>query len=153
MSPNSRKRPFTGWHMSLILVAFFVTVFAVNMTMARLASSTFGGVVVENSYVASQHFNRWLDDAERQQALGWSVAAARQSDNRIGLSLDGVPSGASITAVARHPLGQLPDEMLAFTPAGEGRQVSEGSLPEGRWTLRVIVQADGETWRTELPLS
>jgi nitrogen fixation protein FixH len=43
--------------MAMILVAFFAVVIAVNLLMARLAISTFGGVVVENSYVASQHFN------------------------------------------------------------------------------------------------
>ena len=50
-------RTFTGRHMTMVLVAFFGTIIVVNFTMARFASSTFGGVVVENSYVASQHFN------------------------------------------------------------------------------------------------
>jgi len=153
MNTNTHKRPFTGRHMSLILGAFFVTVFAVNMTMARLASSTFGGVVVENSYVASQHFNRWLDEAEKQDALGWTVVAERRSDDRIGLKLDRVPPGATVSAVARHPLGRLPDESLAFAAAGNGLQVSNRALPAGRWTLRIVIEADAETWRTELALN
>jgi nitrogen fixation protein FixH len=55
-----RIRTFTGWHMALILIGFFAVVVGVNLLMARFASSTFGGVVVENSYVASQQFNGWL---------------------------------------------------------------------------------------------
>jgi hypothetical protein len=64
-SRNSQHapRPFTGRHMAMIMIAFFGVVIAVNVLMARFAVSTFGGVVVENSYVASQHFNRWLDEA------------------------------------------------------------------------------------------
>ena len=57
------RRRFTGYHMAAILVAFFGVIIAVNMVMATLATRTFGGVVVENSYVASQEFNGWLKDA------------------------------------------------------------------------------------------
>ena len=52
-------KPFTGWHMTAILVGFFSTVIAVNVYMAHAAISTFGGTVVDNSYVASQEFNGW----------------------------------------------------------------------------------------------
>jgi nitrogen fixation protein FixH len=51
---------FTGRHMAITIVGFFLVVIVVNLAMARMATSTFGGVVVENSYVASQHYNRWL---------------------------------------------------------------------------------------------
>ena len=54
-------RTFTGWHMATILVSFFAIVVGVNLLMARFATSTFGGVVVENSYVASQQFNQPLN--------------------------------------------------------------------------------------------
>jgi nitrogen fixation protein FixH len=50
-------RPFTGRHMALILVAFFAVVVGVNVTMAVLAHKSWTGLVVQNSYVASQHFN------------------------------------------------------------------------------------------------
>ena len=51
-STGKAVRPFTGRHMAAIMVAFFGVVIAVNVYMARLATSTFTGVVVENSYVA-----------------------------------------------------------------------------------------------------
>ena len=47
-------RKFTGWHMTAILVGFFAIVISVNLFMARAAIGSFGGVVVDNSYVASQ---------------------------------------------------------------------------------------------------
>ncbi|TBY17304.1 FixH family protein, partial [Rhizobium leguminosarum] len=49
---------FTGLHMLLSTSAFFCVVIAVNVTMAVYASSSWSGLVVENTYVASQEFNR-----------------------------------------------------------------------------------------------
>jgi len=147
---SPRTRPFTGRHMTAILFGFFAVVIAVNFLMARLAIGTFGGVVVENSYVASQHFNRWLDEASTEQQLGWSAETARQPDGRILVTLAGLPAGTAIlTAVARHPLGRLPDQALAFTPSSAGLFLSTTPLPAGRWRLRVQVQSNGQQWRHE----
>lgn len=146
---SSAPRTFTGRHMTAILVAFFAVVIAVNVLMARLATSTFGGVVVENSYVASQHFNRWLEEASAEKALGWSADFARRPDGRVAVKLVGPSASATLAALARHPLGRLPDQALAFVPDGNGAFVSTGPLPEGRWRLRLEVHADGRNWRSE----
>ena len=140
---------FTGRHMAAIFVAFFGVVIAVNFAMARLAISTFGGEVVANSYVASQNFNRWLGEAAAEKALGWQVATARQGDGRLVLTLSGAPQGASLSAMARHPVGRLPDRMIAFTSAGAGHFVSTQPLPDGRWQLHVEARAGGHVWRSE----
>lgn len=142
-------RPFTGRHMATILVAFFGVVIAVNLLMARLASGTFGGVVVENSYVASQHFNRWLDRAADEKALGWKAATVREADGRLAVTLSGVRDDAEVSAIARHPLGREPDRVLAFTPLGEGRFRSTAALSLTRWRLRLQVRAGGQTWHSE----
>lgn len=141
---------FTGRHMTVILIAFFAVVVAVNVTMARLAGTTFGGVVVENSYVASQHFNRWLDEAAREKAFGWAAGVHRIPGGRMVLALRGGGDRiVRVVATARHPLGRVPDRDLVFTPLEEGRFVSRQTLPPGRWRIRFTVEADGRTWRTE----
>lgn len=142
-------RKFTGRHMTAILVAFFGVVIAVNFTMARFATSTFGGKVVENSYVASQEFNGWLEQAEAQHALGWDAVTTWRPDNRLAVQLQGAPEGAKISGTARHPLGRMPDQQLTFAPNGAGRFLSDQALPSGRWILRLQVSADGKTWRRE----
>lgn len=143
--------PFNGRHMAAILIAFFAVVIAVNVLMARYAISTFGGVVVENSYVASQHFNRWLDEAQTEQALGWKASLARIAGNRVVMTLAGVPAGTApaVAAVARHPLGRMPDQTLVFAPLGDGRFISTTPLLAGRWRLRMEVRAAGHLWRHE----
>lgn len=146
-------RPFTGKHMAAILVSGFGIVIAVNLLMAHLAGSTFGGVVVENSYVASQHFNRWLDEADREKALGWTATITHKADGRVAASFEGAPAGSRVEAVARHPLGRMPDVALSFAQAPDGSYLSRETLPVGRWTLRLTVDANGHIWRTEEPIS
>jgi nitrogen fixation protein FixH len=141
---------FTGRHMTAIMIAFFSVVIAVNLLMASMAGATFGGVVVENSYVASQHFNRWLDEAEAEKALGWTADLTRRHDGRVTLALAGPDQAPeAVTAVARHPLGREADQTLAFVAQGGGRFLSTRSLPDGRWRLRLAVRADGREWRSE----
>ncbi len=151
---TKEKKPITGWHMLAGFAAFFGVIIAVNFYMASLARSTFGGVVVENSYVASQNFNKWLDEAEREKALGWTAEATRTADGRIAVSLSGAPAqGLALGAHARHPLGRLPDQDLTFRREADGRFVSEQALPAGRWRLRIEAKADthggAQRWRTE----
>ncbi len=153
---NVSKRRFTGRHMLLIMVTFFGTVIAVNMTMATLATRTFGGKVVENSYVASQKFNGWLEEARAQDELGWT----------LGLSLDGnrhpliaaaageAPlAGAVITAIAKHPVGRAPDIALSFTEIAPGEFRATTPLPEGRWKIHMEAARDGALLRRIADLS
>ena len=118
------QRTFTGWHMAAILVAFFGVVIAVNSLNAWLAGSTFGGEVVENSYVASQDFNRWLDEAKTEKALGWEEVTTWRPDGRVIVALKGAPANAVVKAIARHPLGSLPDQALTFDKLGSGQFLS-----------------------------
>lgn len=147
-SPPSPGRTFTGRHMAAIMIGFFAVVISVNVYMARQASASFGGVVVENSYVASQHFNRWLDEAASERALGWKADLERLDDGRVRLRLAG-PGRAEVSAVARHPLGHQRDVTLRFASAGDDRFVSNEVLPAGRWRLRLEVRSAGKLWRSE----
>jgi nitrogen fixation protein FixH len=129
-------RHITGRHMAAILVAFFGVVIAVNLTMAMFATRTFGGVVVENSYVASQKYNGWLAAAERQQKLHWTIDAALDGQRHVvvALSID----GASVSGFARHPLGRETDVPLNFVTLG-GRSRAVNALPPGRWNIHLLI--------------
>ncbi len=149
----AKPRRFTGRHATIILVAFFAVVIAVNVLMARLASSTFGGVVVENSYVASQNYNRWLDQAKQEQALGWSVKLERMGGSRISAQLTGVGAeAANLTATVRHPLGRMADRALTFRRNAAGGFISDQPLPAGRWQLRLEARDGARLWRSEQAL-
>ena len=87
---------FTGWHFTVIISAFFGVVIAVNLTMAVFATRTFGGVVVENSYVASQKYNDWLQAARRQQKLAWSIEPSLDAERRVTIALSIDDAGPGI---------------------------------------------------------
>lgn len=146
------RGPFTGWHMFAIMVAFFGVVIAVNVTMMQVARGSFGGVVVENSYVASQEFNGWLHAARAQQALGWQVTTGLRTDRKVAIAVASAPETLAVTATARHPLGRQPDQALTFHRVAPGRYVSTSALPAGRWTLRLQLASGTDTWRQEVPV-
>ena len=149
------QRRFTGRHMWLTMLGFFGTVIVVNFTMAWYASSTFGGTVVDNSYVASQKFNGWLQTARLQAQLGWTARLGVDAGRHATLDIasGGVPGvGFSASGTALHPLGRAPDVPLAFATAGAGRLISAQVLPSGRWLVRVSVARDGHVLRLEQAL-
>lgn len=143
---------FTGKHMAAVLVCGFAIVIGVNLFMARAAISTFGGLVVENSYVASQNFNGWLEEARQVKSFGWTVDLARQPDGRVLVTTNGAPEGVTVTADAWHPLGHQPDRPLAFEPSGAGRFLSTETLPAGRWLVRLELSDGDKVWRGEQKL-
>lgn len=142
--PPPPKR-FTGWHITAILVAFFAVVIGVNLFMARQAVSGFGGTVVDNSYVASQNYNRWLAQARAEQALGWTADARLREDGRIVVTArdaSGRPFAGQVTAMVRHTVGQGAERSTGFDRSGEGQFLSRDAFPNQRLTVRVAL-ADG----------
>lgn len=155
MTEDQSTRRFTGWHMTAILVGFFAVVVAVNFTMARLAMTSFGGKVVENSYVASQHYNEWLARARAQDALGWEERIGLDPDRhvrveirRAGARLDGLQPDATVS----HPLGRTPAVALGFAAAADGTLRSATALPPGRWRLDLSVRHGGDEARYRVDL-
>jgi nitrogen fixation protein FixH len=126
-------KSFTGRHMTFAMVAFFMIVIGVNTVMAVAATRTFGGKVVDNSYVASQKFNRWLAEARAQRAAGWQAGFG--SDGGL-VSVDTRP-GTVLSATAAHPLGRVPERSLTFVERAPGHFVARQPLAPGRWQIRL----------------
>lgn len=148
-------RIFTGRHMAIILIVFFGVVIAVNFTMARIAVGTFGGTVVDNSYVASQNYNRWLAAAARQDRLGWSVSTSLDANRFVVIAAQyrGSPiAGLTASGRAVHPLDRAKDVEVKFAVRGDGRLVSTHALPAGRWTMQVALRRGAQVYKLTEPL-
>ena len=63
----------TGWHFLGMMVSFFGVIVIVNMVFVTRALNAFSGLVVKNSYVASQHYNEKIAQSEKQKKLGWNL--------------------------------------------------------------------------------
>jgi nitrogen fixation protein FixH len=136
---------FTGWHITAILVAFFGVVIAVNVWLAVEARTTFGGVLAENGYVASQDYNKWIAESARQDRLGWSVSAGAEG-GRLVLSVRGVDH-PRVAVLLRHPLGREPERRMTMMPDGAERFRSVERLPPGRWRVHIDLARGNSTAR------
>jgi len=138
---------FTGWHMLAIMIGFFGVVIAVNAVMATDAIRTFGGLVVENSYVATTHYNRWLAEGRQQEREGWQAAPTADSTGAVSLRLSRAGrsiDGASVRIIANHPVGLVAQRSLRLHALGDGMYRSDAGLPHGRWLVRIEVSAGAE---------
>lgn len=142
---------FTGRTFAAIIVGFFGVVVAVNITMARLASGTFGGTVVDNSYVASQKFNGWLEQARVQDRLGWTTQIGLDATRHVVVAVPG--TGFTISGTAHHPLGRAADVPLRFRPDAAGQLRAATPLPDGRWQVRLEIRRGADLKRVQETLS
>ncbi len=121
MSTNTRKpREFTGRHMLVVIVSFFAVVIGVNVTMAMLAQKSWTGLVVENTYVASQQFNEEARKGRAQAALGWKgtlVIASGEISYSLADSRGKAVPLHGVRMLFRHPAYEAEDESVTLVAA------------------------------------
>ena len=137
--------PLTGWHVLAIVGLFFGTIFAVNITLAIFATGTFPGLVVKNSYVASQNYNALLAEAQVQAESGFKAqltAKAGVLQFRLA-DASGVPRRQlAVSAHAGRPASNSDDRAMTLRETGEFYQ-ADTALPAGRWIVDVEAR-DGD---------
>lgn len=138
---NSRAgqpRQFTGWHMLAIMVAFFGVIIAVNLLMATFANTSWTGLVVQNTYVASQQFNERVAEQRAQAALGWK-GKLTIVNGEIHYSLTdaaGAPVAIdSVTASFRRPAYEAEDWQVSLQREADGPFSIATPLRDGIWIV------------------
>ncbi len=146
-----RSPEFTGRHMLLILVAFFGVIITVNVTMATFATSSWTGLVVKNTYVASQQFNDRVAAAQAQRAGGWHARSTIEGGEFRFAILDAGDRPirlASAEVTFRRPVQEAADFRLALVPSSDGTFAAELALADGQWIVDVVADAGlDEPWR------
>lgn len=143
---------FTGKHMALIMVAFFGVIIAVNLTMARLATTSWTGLVVKNSYVASQHFNDELIQAQAQREAGLFSDLAYKDGMLTFMLKDetGAPLvGTDLVAEIGRPAFEQADTVLALVPVGDTLHQLPLSLEPGVWAVKITGVTNGFNYRRD----
>jgi nitrogen fixation protein FixH len=134
---------FKGWHMAAIMISFFAVIIAVNITLAVFAKTSWTGLVVQNSYVASQHFNRDAEIARQQQAIGWQMTL-NITNGTVEISLldrKGKPlTGLNMRGLLQHPVSDRDDQQLLLKEIRSGIYVSTNVLAQGSWIVDVTVE-------------
>ncbi len=143
---------FTGKHMLIIMVAFFGTILSVNILMAVLATRSWTGLVVKNSYVASQGFNEKLAAARKQNKLGWREVVSYQ-DNNLELFLEDATKApvilSEVFANIGRPAFEQEDRKIELTHIGGGHYRNSISLSPGQWQVRIRGNHEAGSYRVD----
>ncbi|MBO6784577.1 MAG: FixH family protein [Alphaproteobacteria bacterium] len=140
-------RTFLAW-----IIGFFAVIFAVNGVFIWFASDSWSGLSAENSYRRGVDFNRTLERAERQSALGWKVAATFEAETalrgRLIVAAEG-PGGQPIeqrdvTAAFVRPVAEGLDFTVPLKAQPGGVYLAEVDLPvPGQWDVRAEISRPG----------
>jgi nitrogen fixation protein FixH len=140
--PDPRRSRWIPW----LFVGGMALVVVVNGVMAYFALSTFTGVTVAKSYERGRGYNQVLEEAARQQALGWQAELALAA-GRLSVRVadrEGLPVAGRLDGVLLRPLEGTtrPLDLVATAP---GRWTAEApSLAPGQWEARLVLHGPGE---------
>ncbi len=142
-NPQSETQgKFTGTHMLLVMLAFFGTIIAVNLSLLFFSTNSWTGLVVKNSYVASQNFNKNIEAQEQMLARGWRGELNYKS-GRFEFTLkekDAPLADLNVTGLLRRPVHENEDVVLNLTATGDGRYEGFEVLKPGMWEVEVIAK-------------
>ena len=142
----------TGKHVLAITVSAFAVIIGVNLTLAFKAVSTFPGLEVDNSYVASQGFNA---RKAAQEALGWTMTPAYDK-GRMTLAFqgaDGSPVQVQDLQVLVGRTTETTDDTFPAFTRKDDLYIADLPLAKGKWMVKVTAtSADGTLFeqRSEL---
>lgn len=148
----SDARPLTGRKVLAITLAAFGVIIAANLALVIAATGSFPGLVVKNSYVASQEFDARRD---AMTALGWSARPVFENGHlTVAITgKDGRPvRGLAVEARIGRPASDAEDRVIALD-AEQGGYGADVALAPGRWEIGITAD-DGEarpaTWTTRM---
>jgi nitrogen fixation protein FixH len=152
---KKNEREFTGWHMLALTVSAFGVIIAVNGVMAYKAISTFPGLEVQSSYLASQDF-----DAEKaaQVALGWVLTPSYDPVGGVIRLQFQDKAGQAVTlgdlsVLVGRPTEARDDRTPDFVPGADGVYQAQDRLAVGKWMVDVTAHAqDGTLFHQRLDL-
>lgn len=131
---------FTGLHMWILAVSFFGVIIAVNVGMATLAMRSWTGLVVGNSYIASQEFEEKRLAHEAQRKAGWKAELAYLSGTARLVIVDGARTPIDLGEVIlklNRPVGGHDDRVIDLERQSDGSYEAAVALPRGVWEFTV----------------
>jgi nitrogen fixation protein FixH len=147
-------RELKGWHVLVMILAFFGITIGVNFVFVSYALSTFSGEDVSQPYLKGLAYNRSLDAKAAQAALGWQaeIEATRLAAGDAVIRVrvvdgDAMPLGAlDVAAHLRHPVNSYLDRKIGLSATSEGHyEARVAGLPRGQWDVVAQTQATDGT--------
>lgn len=151
---HSADAKLKGWHVLLIMMAFFGVMFAVNGIFLYSAITSFPGEDVEKSYAQGLEYNSALEARRAQAELGWTIRAGLTGSDARTVAVeieaaDGEPVvRMDVQATLRRPVTDAEDIVLSLQAdqaAGRYTAPLPHDLAPGQWDLivRAVRESDG----------
>lgn len=141
------QNEFTGRHMLLCMIGFFGVIIAVNLVLATFAGTSWTGLVVKSSYVASQDFNKRIATNDIQAERGWR-ADVHIDGARLRYRMTDTNGNAvipdQVSVVMSRPTHENDDRTFILRSSEDGAFVSSDLAAPGLWNLKITsTMADG----------
>ncbi len=154
MAEMSGPRPsdrFIPWY----IVGFFVVLTMVLGTLVWIAEQNFPGTVTDKPYERGLAYNRTLQAAAAEQAMGWHGKVTLQpvaDGYRVRYELhgaDGLPlPAATVQCWLYRPSNSKLDQKFALTVQPDGSYAAPVTLPaKGVWEIRLAANAGGHDFQ------
>ena len=140
---------FTGKHMLALILSFFGVVIGVNVTMAVISSVSWTGLVVDNSYVASQEFEEKRLAHLSQVEAGWLATFTYLPGIARLVIVDGSGNEidlGDVTLKINRPVGGHDDKVLTLRRDALGGYSADVQLDPGVWQARLTAPETPKGW-------
>lgn len=143
-------RELKGWHVLVMILAFFGVTIGVNSIFVSYALSTFAGEDVKQPYQKGLEYNDKLASKQAQAALGWqaTIAARREKNGesvfvvRLVNTENQPLSALDVDLQLRHPANAYLDRSLKLMPLGDGvYEARVADLKRGQWDVMASTQS------------
>lgn len=149
-------KPITGRRVLVWLLLFFGTIVAVNGAFVYFALDTWPGLSTRRAYEEGLAYNKTLEAARVQHALGWKSVVDFKGTESGGRALTvrmmdrgGAPViGLAMTLELRRPVREDQDRMLVLVESEAGVYRARFEAAPGRWQAAVkAIDPGGTTYR------
>jgi nitrogen fixation protein FixH len=136
-------------HFPRYMILAMGVVVAVNIRFIYVAVKTFPGAATADDFDTSNRYDKIMQAAAAQDALGWQENVTAQA-RHVSIDLQGpghgALPGAQISMQAQRPLGNMAAVPLDARELAPGHFVSVQALPQpGQWDVVLRVSHGGHT--------
>jgi len=143
---QSHKK-FTGRHMVIAMLGFFLVILTANLTMVFFANKSWTGLLTSNGYKENQVFDKKTTEMETLLQSGYQLKPSYQN-NKIQIQVLSNSSqpvlSADLDVLVGRVIHERDDKVLKFNHTSAGTYVAEHELAPGLWQLKVLMHIGGE---------
>ena len=152
---EDQAKKWTGKHVLIAVVLFFVAIIIVNLFMVGMGIMTFPGEDTQQSYRQGLEYNQTIEKRNQQIASGWSADIIVSGNNTLVLKITDAQGktvkGLKVTGALKHLAETDRDFTLKFAQSATGTYIApvDTALFGQQWLLVTKAQkSDGTSFDT-----